>query len=281
MQKYNRNMKKLYCLVLVLVSSCALFAQKKYNSPQEFWADVKPLLGPIKADLGDNAVINIPKGYIFLNADDTKKFMVLTGNIYNNEIGTVMPDNGYWFVVFDYEDSGYVKEEKVDADAIFDVFKENEAESNERKKELGYPPLYIKDWFLKPTYNSDTKNLEWALLFEDDQKASVVNYSSRILGRTGFLSAMLVMEVNQKQALNDFQTILKQVEYKPGSRYVEWKEGDKVAEYGLAALITGGAAVVAAKTGLLAKFWKLIVVAVAVIGGYIAKIYKKITGARS
>ena len=39
---------------------------------------------------------------------------------------------------------------------------------------------------------------------------------------------------------------------KSGERYAEYRPGDKIAKYGLAALVTGGAAVVAVKTGLFA-----------------------------
>ena len=45
----------------------------------------------------------------------------------------------------------------------------------------------------------------------------------------------------------------------PGQAYSDWRSGDKVAKYGLTALIVGGAAAAAVKTGLLFKFWKLIV----------------------
>jgi uncharacterized membrane-anchored protein len=46
----------------------------------------------------------------------------------------------------------------------------------------------------------------------------------------------------------------------------------------LAALIAGGAGAVALKTGLLAKFWKLIVVAFAAIAGFIKKVFRSIFG---
>jgi uncharacterized membrane-anchored protein len=60
-----------------------------------------------------------------------------------------------------------------------------------------------------------------------------------------------------------------------GERYTEFKQGDHVAEFGLAALVLGGAAAVATKKGLwgaiaafLAAFWKLIAgVTVAALAG--------------
>jgi len=56
-----------------------------------------------------------------------------------------------------------------------------------------------------------------------------------------------------------------------GQRYAEFRPGDKIAEYGLAALITGGAAAVALKTGLFQKFWKLIVLGFVALAGALKK----------
>jgi uncharacterized membrane-anchored protein len=71
-----------------------------------------------------------------------------------------------------------------------------------------------------------------------------------------------------------------------GERYAEFKQSDRVAEFGLAALIAGGAAALATKkgfwaiiAGFLAAAWKF--VAAAVIGvlawfiGYVVKDSRK------
>jgi uncharacterized membrane-anchored protein len=56
-----------------------------------------------------------------------------------------------------------------------------------------------------------------------------------------------------------FVQVLQGFSFHTGHSYAEFRAGDKVAEYGLAALVAGGATAIAFKTGLLAKFWKLIV----------------------
>ncbi|HEX7769105.1 MAG TPA: DUF2167 domain-containing protein, partial [Dokdonella sp.] len=56
-----------------------------------------------------------------------------------------------------------------------------------------------------------------------------------------------------------FKRSLDGFHFNPGETYAEYREGDRVAEYGLTALVAGGAVAIAAKTGFLAKFWKLIV----------------------
>jgi uncharacterized membrane-anchored protein len=60
-------------------------------------------------------------------------------------------------------------------------------------------------------------------------------------------------------AVASFDSALTQFDFYSGQSYAEWKPGDKVAEYGLAALVTGGAGLAAAKLGLFSKMWKWII----------------------
>ena len=63
-----------------------------------------------------------------------------------------------------------------------------------------------------------------------------------------------------------------------GESYAEYRKGDKVAEYGLTALIAGGTLAVAAKTGLLGKLIKPIIIGVVALGAVLKKFWGKITG---
>jgi uncharacterized membrane-anchored protein len=80
----------------------------------------------------------------------------------------------------------------------------------------------------------------------------------------------------------EFKAMLSGFAYAPGSTYAEWKDGDKVAAVGLGALVLGGAGAAAAKKGfftaalvMLAKFWKLIAMAVVGVFFGLSKIFKK------
>ncbi len=82
-----------------------------------------------------------------------------------------------------------------------------------------------------------------------------------------------------RAAMPAFDSMISTFSYLPGQRYSEWQTGDKVAEYGLIALMAGGAGAVAAKSGLLAKFGKaiiaLVVGAVAAARAFIGKLFGK------
>ena len=79
------------------------------------------------------------------------------------------------------------------------------------------------------------------------------------------MSAVLV---SSPQTLNDdvkaFNSALAGYRFNAGEQYAEFKSGDKIAEYGLAALVVGGAAAAAAKAGLFKSLGKFLWV---IIGG--------------
>jgi uncharacterized membrane-anchored protein len=97
------------------------------------------------------------------------------------------------------------------------------------------------------------------------------------------MSAVLVSEPASLDAdIKEFKSVLKSFAYNSGESYSEFKSGDKVAEYGLAALILGGAAAVATKkgfwavlAGFFAAFWKVLAgLAVAAVAG-LGSVFKK------
>ncbi len=66
-----------------------------------------------------------------------------------------------------------------------------------------------------------------------------------------------------------------------GKRYAEFREGDKLAGYGLTALIAGGAGAAAVKLGLfkvLAKAWKLVVVGFLAVLAFLKRLVSGLFG---
>jgi uncharacterized membrane-anchored protein len=113
--------------------------------------------------------------------------------------------------------------------------------------------------------------------------AAVVNFNTRVLGRGGVMSAVLIAGPDGlSAATEEFKSTLAGFEYVSGQRYAEYRPGDKVAKYGLAALVTGGAAAIAVKTGLWKVIvgaavagWKFIAAAAVAVFGAIAKRFRR------
>lgn len=226
-------------------------------------------VGPTEGRIAAKATIKVPQGYLFLDEQNTRRFLELAGNPPKDGHFLFAPDSLKWFSVFSFNASGYVKDdEKIDPDELLKSLKESDGPSNDERKRLGLEALYTDGWEVPPHYDPQSKRLEWGMRLKQQSGQMVVNYTSRLLGRSGVMSAILVSNPGSlPQNTQDFKAALQQFSYVSGEQYSEFKQGDKIAEYGLAALILGGAAAVATKKG----FW-------AVIGGFFAAFWKLIAG---
>lgn len=255
------------CLFLVFAAAPLAIGQSK---SQIAWQD-----GPCIGKIGDLAQISIPSGYRFSGREGAQRVLELTQNpVDGDEVGVVIPstksDQDFWYAIFEFARVGYVKDsdkDNLDGDAILKSIQKATEESNKTRESRGWPALHIEGWSRAPFYDVVTNNLTWAVTGYSTEKTGrqeVINYSVRILGREGTMNVDLVMSPDQSsKAIPDFEALLQGFSFLSGERYADFRPGDRVAKYGLTGLILGGAIVAAAKTGLLAKFWKLLVVAAA------------------
>lgn len=216
--------------------------------------------GPANLAVGAKSTMVIPDGSGLLREADSGKFLELTGNLPSRGTSILVTNN--WWATFSFDESGYIKDdEKIDADALLKTIKETDGPANEERRKRGLPEIYTDGWQIPPRYDFTNKYLEWALrLRANDNQGPVINYTVRILGRTGYERIVLVSSPEQMDAdVKAFKEMLRGFKFNPGETYAEFKQGDRVAEFGLAALVVGGAAAVAAKSGL----WKVILAFVA------------------
>src|SRR3546814_17594306 len=119
-------------------------------------------------------------------------------------------------------------------------------------------------------------------------RSQLINYNTRLLGRRGVMEVVLVADPQTLDAsIASFKELVPGYEFGAGEKYAEFREGDHVAEYGLAALITGGAAAVAAQKGWLAatgiflvKMWKLLLIGLLQVGASFRKFFMRSTEGR-
>ncbi len=245
---------------------------------------VKWVAGPAVADLDKWAEIKVPEGYLFANGPDTKMLMEAMGNpLSDTEVGFLAPETLDWFMVFEFDEVGYIRDDEkdsLDGDAILESIKRGTEEGNKIRKENGFPGLHIVGWDVPPRYNEETHNLEWAIRAKDDDGQLSLNYNTRILGRRGVMRVTLVLDPEIfSSVLPVYSERLSGFAYKSGNKYAEYVQGDKIAAYGLTALVAGGAGAAAAKFGLfkwLAKAGKGIFVAILAFFGAVGRGIKKI-----
>ena len=253
------------CAAWTMAAAAGASAQDRESAPVEGrpgWT-----AGPHVGSLGTQAEIVVPSGAFFLDAAATQAFLQSNENIPSGrELGAIVhasDDGPSWFALFTFSDEGYVDDsdkDAIDADALMASMKRGNEEGNEERRKRGWAPFILEGWQTKPYYDPSTHNLTWAIRGASPGETATINHSVRLLGRRGVMSVALVADQDGIAATTqDFNALLKGFSYRDGERYAQFRKGDKMAGYGLAALIGGGAAAAAVKTGFLQKAWKAIV----------------------
>jgi len=222
--------------------------------------------GPKVVKLNSRSTIFIPNEQIqFLDEKNTASFNKILHNIPIAGETSIITDK--WQAYFNFYETGYIKDEDdINADEIFKSKKESERLANQERIKKGWETQTLVGWHTKPFYNSEEKRLEWAVIIKDSNNFETINFETRVLGRKGYTSALLAStDKDLDLAIQQFNRLLDTFKYVEGEKYSEFTQGDRIAEFGLAALITGGAAALATKKG----FW-------AMIGGFFAAIWKLI-----
>jgi uncharacterized membrane-anchored protein len=274
-------------------SAKAAPAEKPKSFKEELEAKgVKVTSGPATVPLGTAAEFKLPQNFHFIGPDSLDRFYELTQNFKSKTgVGVVLAPS--YTLFFSYDDTGYVKDdEKLDAAKLLETMTENVDASNEERRKRGWDEMKLKGWATAPYYDEKTHNLKWAINLatsSDGFKEVFINESIRILGRGGVMKITLSTDTPSFKAaeIDANKLLAENFGYVAGQKYSEFKAGDKVAAYGLSALVLGGAGVMAAKMGWFAKFgvllgkaWKAIVVGLIAVAAVIKKIFNKITGAR-
>lgn len=178
----------------------------------------------------------------------------------------------YAFIV-EYDAIGFVKDEDADEINYDDLLKERKEEtiqSNEERRKAGIAEMNLIGWAAKPFYNKEKKLLYWAKEFKvGNAEEKTLNYDIRVLGRKGVLILQAISGISQLDSVNkNIDNLLGMVAFNNGHRYQDFDSNvDDVAAWTIGGLVAGK---VLAKAGILAlilKNIKLIILAVAGIGG--------------
>ena len=236
--------------------------------------------GPAEVTLRDQAKLALPEHFGFVPQTQAAALMRAMGNRTGDDfLGLIVPQGGssHWFVAVTYQASGYIKDDDArhwDADKLLQSLKDGTAAANEERVKAGIPELEVTRWIEPPAYEAETHRLVWsaeARSKDSSDRDPTVNYNTYLLGREGYVSLNLVTSASAvDEDKSAARALLAAVDFNSGKRYGDFNSStDKVAAYGLAALVAG---VAAKKLGLLAllaamavKFAKIIAVSIAAL----------------
>lgn len=228
------------------------------------------------------ATLTVPAGFYFLDAADARKVLVDSwGNppsLADGVLGMLFPssmtplDTDSWGATITYLNEGYVADDdakSVDYDAMLSDMKVSTLAGNEERTKAGYDPITLIGWASPPYYDQPQHKLHWARELKfGTADVNTVNYDVRVLGRLGVIELSFITDVNHLTAVKAaMPDVLAMASFDQGSRYEDFDSSiDKVAGYGIAALIGGAAAQKAGLFALALVFLKKFG-AIAVIGG--------------
>jgi len=221
-------------VALLAVASVPARAADADGENQAFVEQMRALnwvKGPTTVEVQGNSKLTIPDQYVYLDAGNTKKFLELQHNLSDGREVMVAPQNMEWMAYLEFSDEGYVKDnEKIDAPALLKTLQSNTEAGNEERRRRGWNELKLVDWATPPVYNTTTKRLEWATIL-DSKEGRAVNFSTKILGRRGYTSVIMVTDpANLQAAESNLDHVLTGYSFNAGETYADWRSGDKVAE---------------------------------------------------
>ncbi len=289
-------MTKRWFALLAALPVAALSAQKFQETPQnltpqQMEARLHYQTGQVKLR-GGLATLELPAEFRYLDPRETDLVIRAWGNPPNNEtLGMIVPAGANvfqaesWAVVITYDEDGFVKDDDaatVNYDDLLGKMQRALRGENDERRRRGYPEIELVGWAEPPRYDSAAHKLYWAKdLRFGTEAVHTLNYNIRVLGRRGVLVLNAVASMDQLAAVRrDMTKVIAFVDFAEGNRYADFVPGtDKVAEYGIAALIVGS---IAAKAGffklLLAGILalkKLIVVALVAIAAFFRRLFGK------
>lgn len=270
-------MKLLAGVLGLSMAVASVWAQENAESGVELdWVE-----GPARGQMATVSMIEVPEGCVFVGPDGAMAVMESMGNLVSgSEIGLLSSISNNWFALFQFDAVGYVKDDEkdsLDSGKLMKSMRDGQKEANEQRRSMQMSELEIDGWYKEPFYNEQTQNLEWCTqLREKGVEELFANHNIRILGRYGVTRITLVADLDQlDSAIPELAQILETYEYLEGNRYAEYRKGDKVAKYGLTALVAGGAAAVALKSGLFKHIWKALVIGAAAAGSFFKKMFNR------
>lgn len=292
----GRPARRVLAALLCLCASGAAWADDTDPATESFLASLHLATGSV-AITPAHAHVALRPGYSFLGAADSQRVL---SELWDNPpdkdvLGMILPgddphvllDPQQWAVVVTYVRDGYVSDAdaaSIDYDDMLSTMQQATHDENPDRRKQGYPEIELAGWAEPPHYDASSHKLYWArdLVFRrDGHSGHSLNYDIRVLGREGYLSLNAVAPIGElAQVKADMPEVLAMTGFDAGHRYTDFdKSTDKLAAYGIGALVAGG---IAAKAGLFAKLGvmllalkKFVVVIIAAIAGLFRKLFRR------
>jgi uncharacterized membrane-anchored protein len=231
----------------------------------------------------------VPEGFKYL---DQKQSIYVLHDLWGNPsdstvLGLLVPSgkgvmgSDSWAFTIEFDNIGYVKDNdagKINYKKLLKEMQKEVQDENAERAKLGYEPVQLVGWASEPYYDKDKKVLHWAkeLKFGEDS-LNTLNYNLRVLGKDGVFVLNAVAGMNELNEVKPtIDVVLNSIEFERGSKYADFNpQIDDVAAWTIGGLVAGKVLAKAGIFAVIAKFGKVIAIALAGAG---AGVWRFITG---
>jgi uncharacterized membrane-anchored protein len=223
-----------------------------------------------------------PHAKMLTGADATRFDEAINGQGDSDSEGVVVADHRTLYL--SYDDSGHVTADDwndVDAHKMLADMKQSTDDGNAERTKSGVAAFHVDRWVQPPVYDAAHASVRWIVGMHDDGGQTFINAVALALGRHGYERFTLVSDGKNPAAdRSALAAFTNDYSFDRGSRFGDYVQGDKLAGFGLAALVGTAAGVTLAKTGMFAaillfakKFIILILAAGAALFGRFRRMF--------
>jgi uncharacterized membrane-anchored protein len=285
----------LIAAVLSATAAPALAEQAAYPESQEAYdAEIAKLRwkkGPGNYQLGDShARVALPQGIEILTGPDAERMAFLVNGIELPETVAMAQSNTSDAIIYiDYVAEGFVTDDdwsEIDSEALLEDIRAGNEAANDERASNGFAPMHTVGWLIPPAYDAEKKTARWAIELEEEGER-FANIQVIKLGRSGYHQITWAGPRHGADGTPMFlQAVIESHSYDEGFRYADYVEGDKLAGFGIGALVAAtavgskpGKGVIAAIVGAVVliakKAWFVVLAGLAAIGAFFKRLFNR------
>jgi uncharacterized membrane-anchored protein len=278
-----------------LVGLPALADQAPYPETAEAYdAEIARLhwrKGPGNYDLGDShARVSLPQNIEILTGAEAERMAFLNNGIeLPQTVAMARTRTSDAIIYVDYYADGFVTDtdwSEIDAAALLEDIRDSTEAANAERASNGFAPMHTIGWLIAPTYDPARNTARWAVELEESGER-FANIQVIKLGRHGYHQITWAGPVHGADGTPMFlQAMIDGHSYDDGFRYADYVEGDKLAGFGIGALVTASAigskpgkgviaAIVATVVLIAKKAWFVVLGGLAAIGAFLKRLFNR------
>ncbi len=241
------------CVMAVLPAGLATAQTSTQREIQDSvaFAYANAKVGPATLPLNGIATLDLPKEFVFVNAEASKRLSNGVGHGTGDSLlGLILPANTFsgWYLAVNALETGHVTREalaKLDLVDVHAAMRSLVRKGNAARAQLGSGPIDIGTWIEPPLQDAAKHRFTTAIrIFESGPSMGgddSVHLSTALFGRTSAIEITLVVPMSDLgRHRGAHERILNAVSYMPGQRAQDFVEGkDKIARH-LIDVVFGG-----------------------------------------